>query len=174
MKRTSFNEGWQFRRKVNSFAELGGAGAAYTDVVLPHDALIHERRDPDGEGAVAFFPAGAYQYRKTFLAPADLDSKRVVLQFEGVYRDATVHINGAYAGQRPYGYSGFTIDAEKFLRPGEENLIEVESRHGEDSRWYTGAGIYRDVWLHVGSHVHIPVHGLRVSAEEIDARGCCH
>lgn len=171
MKRTSFNEGWQFRRKVNSFAELGGAGAPYTDVVLPYDALIHERRDPHGEGAVAFFPAGAYQYRKTFLAPADLDGKRVVLQFEGVYRDATVHINGAFAGQRPYGYSGFTIDAEKFLRPGEANLIEVESRHGEDSRWYTGAGIYRDVWLHVGSQVHLPVHGLRVSAVDIDAEG---
>lgn len=171
MKRTPFNEGWQFRRKVNPFAELGGASAPYADVVLPHDALIHERRDPDGEGAVAFFPAGAYQYRRTFLAPADLDGKRVVLQFEGVYRDATVHINGAYAGQRPYGYSGFTIDADKFLRPGEENLIEVESRHGEDSRWYTGAGVYRDVWLQVGSQVHIPVEGLRVRAEDIDAEG---
>ena len=72
---------------------------------------------PTVKGAVAFFPAGAYQYRKTFLAPADVDSKRVVLQFEGVYRDATVHINGAYAGQRPYGYSGFTIDAGQVSAP---------------------------------------------------------
>lgn len=171
MKRTPFNEGWQFRRKVNTFAELAGASTLYADVVLPHDALIHERRDPAGEGAVAFFPAGAYQYRKTFAVPADFDGKRVVLQFEGVYRDATVQINGVHAGRRPYGYSGFTVDADKFLRPGEANLIEVESRHGEDSRWYTGAGIYRDVWLHIGSPVHIPVHGLRVSAEDIDAAG---
>lgn len=171
MKRTAFNEGWQYRRKVNPFAELGGVSAPYADVVLPHDALIHEQRDPDGEGAVAFFPAGAFQYRKSFVAPADLDGKRVALEFEGVYRDATVHINGAFAGQRPYGYSGFVIDADRFLRPGEENLIEVESRHGGDSRWYTGAGIYRDVWLHVGPAVHIPVDGVRIIAEDIEADG---
>lgn len=171
MKRSSFNDGWQFRRKVSSFAELAGTSDPYVDVDLPHDALIHEGRDPDGEGAVAYFPAGAYQYRKTFIVPNDHDSQRVVLQFEGAYRDATDHINGAYAGQRPYGYSGFTIDVDTFLRPGEENLIEVETRHGGDSRWYTGAGIYRDVWLHVGPEVHIPVDGLQVSAQDIDAEG---
>lgn len=171
MKRTAFNEGWQFRSKVNPFAELGGVSAPYADVVLPHDALIHEQRDPDGEGAVAFFPAGAYQYRKSFIPSSDLEGKRIALEFEGVYRDVTVHINGAFAGQRPYGYSGFVIDADRFLRPGEENLIEVESRHGGDSRWYTGAGIYRDVWLHVGSSVHIPVDGVRIIAEDIEADG---
>ena len=171
MKRIAFNDGWQFRPKQNPFAELGGASTPYTDVSLPHDALIHEQRDPDGEGAVAYFPAGAYQYRRTFTPAADLAGQRIVLQFEGVYRDATVHINGSFAGQRPYGYSGFTIDADRFLRPGEENLIEVESRHGGDSRWYTGAGIYRDVWLHIGPAVHIPVDGLRVSASDVEADG---
>lgn len=171
MKRTAFNEGWQFRSKVNPFAELGGVSASYADVVLPHDALVHEQRDPNGEGAVAFFPAGAYQYRKSFIPSSDLEGKRIALEFEGVYRDATVHINGAFAGQRPYGYSGFVIDADRFLRQGEENLIEVESRHGGDSRWYTGAGIYRDVWLHVGSSVHIPVDGVRIIAEDIEADG---
>ncbi|MFJ2503522.1 glycoside hydrolase family 2 TIM barrel-domain containing protein [Microbacterium sp. NPDC087592] len=171
MKRTAFNDGWQFRPKQNPFAELGGVSTPYTDVTLPHDALIHEQRDPDGEGAVAYFPAGAYQYRTTFTPAADLAGQRIVLEFEGVYRDATVHINGAFAGQRPYGYSGFTIDADRFLRSGEENLIEVESRHGGDSRWYTGAGIYRDVWLHVGPAVHIPVDGVRVSASDIEPDG---
>ncbi|WP_262003085.1 glycoside hydrolase family 2 TIM barrel-domain containing protein [Microbacterium sp. Mcb102] len=171
MKRTAFNDGWQFRPKQNPFAELGGVSTPYTDVTLPHDALIHEQRDPDGEGAVAYFPAGAYQYRTTFTPAADLAGQRIVLEFEGVYRDATVHINGAFAGQRPYGYSGFTIDADRFLRSGEENLIEVESRHGGDSRWYTGAGIYRDVWLHIGPPVHLPVDGVRVSASDIEPDG---
>lgn len=171
MKRTAFNDGWQFRPKQNPFAELGGVSTPYTDVTLPHDALIHEQRDPDGEGAVAYFPAGAYQYRRTFTPGADLAGQRIVLEFEGVYRDATVHINGAFAGQRPYGYSGFTIDADRFLRPGEENLIEVESRHGGDSRWYTGAGMYRDVWLHVGPAVHLPVDAVRVSATDIEPEG---
>ncbi len=70
MKRTAFNDGWQFRPKQNPFAELGGVSTPYTDVTLPHDALIHEQRDPDGEGAVAYFPAGAYQYRTTFTPAA--------------------------------------------------------------------------------------------------------
>jgi hypothetical protein len=168
MKRIPFTDDWQYREKVNPFAELGGAVAPYVDVTLPHDAMIGRERDPEGDGAVAYFPGGAYQYRTTFVAPAEYAGRRVVLEFEGVHRDATVHINGAFAGQRPYGYSAFTIDADQFLRPGEENLIEVEARNGEDSRWYTGAGIYRDVWLHVGADLHIPVDGLRVSTPDVD------
>ncbi|GAA1447638.1 glycoside hydrolase family 2 TIM barrel-domain containing protein [Leifsonia poae] len=171
MKRSPFNDGWQFREKVNPFAELGGEVAPYTDIVVPHDAQIARERDPNGDGAVAYFPDGAYQYRKLFNVPAELAGSRIVLEFEGVYRDAMVYINGAFAGQRPYGYSGFTIDADQFLLPGEENLLEVEARSGKDSRWYTGAGIYRDVWLLTGSDVHIPTNGLRVSTPDIDAEG---
>lgn len=168
MKRTLFTDGWQFRQKVNPFAELGGASAPYEPVTLPHDAMIERERDPEGDGAVAFFPGGAYQYRRSFAVPTAWEGRRVVLEFEGVYRDATVHINDDYAGQRPYGYSAFTIDADAFLRPGEENVIEVECRNGQDSRWYTGAGIYRNVWLHTGADLHIPVNGLRVSTPDIE------
>ena len=171
MKRTLFDDGWQFREKVNPFAELGGQASPYADVVLPHDAVIGRDRDPHGDGAVAYFPGGAYQYRKEFVAPAELAGRRIVLEFEGVYRDAVVHINGAFAGQRPYGYSMFTVDADDFLRPGETNLIEVEARNGQDSRWYTGAGIYRDVWLLTSADVHVSPHGLRVSTPDVDAEG---
>ena len=169
MKRTSFNDGWQYREKVNPFAELAGISAPFEDIALPHDAQISRARDPEGDRAVAFFPPGAYQYRKTFTVPSEFDGKRLVLEFEGVYRDATVHINGNFAGHRAYGYSGFAIDADTHLRPGEENTIEVEARNGEDSRWYTGAGIYRNVWLHVGSEVHIPVDGVKVTTPDIEA-----
>ncbi|MFF2053543.1 glycoside hydrolase family 2 TIM barrel-domain containing protein [Leifsonia sp. NPDC058194] len=168
MKRTLFNDGWQVRQKVNPFAELGGATVPYEPVTLPHDAQIGRDRDPSGDAATAYFPSGAYQYRKTFAVPEEFAGKRVVIEFEGAYRDATVHINGAFAGNRPYGYSTIAIDADRFLEPGAENLIEVETRNGDDSRWYTGAGLYRNVWLHVGSELHVPATGLRIRTPEVD------
>ncbi|MGW8484515.1 glycoside hydrolase family 2 TIM barrel-domain containing protein [Microbacterium sp. NPDC055903] len=171
MKRTLLNDGWQFREKVNPFAEIGGPSAPYVDVNIPHDALISRERDPNGDAGAAYFPPGAYQYRRTFDAPSDLGDRRVVLEFEGVYRDAMVYINGALAGQRPYGYSVFRVDADQYLRPGEENLIEVEARNGQDARWYTGAGIYRDVWLLTARDVHVAPAGLRVTTHDSDGLG---
>ncbi|MCS5735892.1 glycoside hydrolase family 2 TIM barrel-domain containing protein [Herbiconiux daphne] len=170
MKRIPFTDGWQFREKVNPFAEIGGPGAPYEPVVIPHDASIGRPRDPRGEPAAAYFSGGAYQYRASFPTPAD--ASQVVFEFEGVYRDAMVYINGDFAGQRPNGYAAFTVDAGPLLRPaGETNEILVEARAHRDSRWYTGAGIYRPVWLLTGSDVHIPSGGLRVSTPDVDALG---
>ncbi|MBB2946523.1 beta-galactosidase [Actinoplanes lutulentus] len=167
MHRTSFNEGWEFRPKVNPFAELSGASAPWETVTLPHDAMIGQDRDPAGDPANAYFPGGTWEYRKTFHLPEHLVGKRILLEFEGVYRDATVFINGVYAGQRPYGYSLFRVDAGRFLRPG-DNEIRVEARAHKDSRWYTGAGIYRDVWLLDGDLVRIAPDGVVVTTPDID------
>jgi len=174
MIRTSFNDDWQVRPKVNPFAELSGHGVPFRPVTLPHDVLIEQHRAaPDGEvtmegAAGAYFPGGVFEYRKTFFVPEEYRGKRIFVEFEGVYRDATVHINGDYAGQRPYGYSHFHIDADRFLRFGEDNEIRVEARAHRDSRWYTGAGIYRDTWLLVGDVVRIAPDGVRVTTPDID------
>ncbi|MDP4501799.1 glycoside hydrolase family 2 TIM barrel-domain containing protein [Nonomuraea turcica] len=169
MIRTSFNDNWQFRPKVNPFAELAGTAVPYEAVTVPHDAMITRDREPTMDGAAtAYFPGGAYEYRKTFFAPEEHRGKRVMLEFEGVYRDATVFVNGNYAGQRPYGYSRFFIDADRFLRFGENNEIRVECRTHQDSRWYSGAGIYRDTWLLVGDVVRISPDGVRVTTPDID------
>ncbi|MGW1715537.1 glycoside hydrolase family 2 TIM barrel-domain containing protein [Streptomyces sp. NPDC002156] len=176
MIRTSFNDGWQARPKVNPFAELSGTKVPFRPVTLPHDAMIErERAAPGGEvtmegGAGAYFPGGVYEYRKTFAVPEEYRGKQILVEFEGVYRDATVFINGDYAGQRPFGYSHFRIDADRFLRFGEDNEIRVEARAHRDSRWYTGAGIYRDTWLLVGEVVRIAPDGLRVTTPDIDER----
>ncbi|WP_416971744.1 glycoside hydrolase family 2 TIM barrel-domain containing protein [Streptomyces sp. 4F14] len=171
MIRTSFNDGWQTRRKVNPFAELSGPVAPFTPVTLPHDAMIGQDRvapdDPEG-GAGAYFTGGVFEYRKTFAVPEELRGRRVQLVFEGVHRDATVHINGAYAGQRPYGYSQFIVDADPFLRYGEDNEIRVEARAHQDARWYTGAGIYRDTWMLTGDVVRVVPDGIRVTALEVE------
>lgn len=174
MIRTSFNDGWQYRAKVNPFAELMGASAPFRPAALPHDAMIEQERTvPDGEdameaGARAHFPGGVFEYRKVFSVPEEHRGKRVFVEFEGVYRGATVYVNGNYAGQRPYGYSRFRVDADRFLRFGQDNEIRVEARAHEDSRWYTGAGIYRDTWMLVGEVVRISPDGLRVATPDID------
>src|ERR1700722_12004517 len=174
MIRESFNEGWEFRPKVSPFSELSGAAAPYQPVTLPHDALIgQDRVPPDGHaqldgGAGAYFPGGAFEYRKTFSVPEEHRGRRILLEFEGVYRDAMVYINGDYAGQRPYGYSLFRIDADRFLRFGRDNQIRVEARAHQDSRWYAGAGIYRDTWLLTGGLVRIGPDGVRVTTPDID------
>ena len=138
-------------------------------MTLPHDALIGLDRDADSAQGVngAFFPGGAVEYEKTFEVPSEWRSKRVTLGFDGVYRDAMIFVNRDYAGQRPNGYVPFTISLDPYLRYGETNTIRVEARAHQDSRWYTGAGIYRDVYLHVGELVHIPPAGVRVTTPEI-------
>ncbi|MCX5356242.1 DUF4982 domain-containing protein [Streptomyces mirabilis] len=179
MKRTSFNDGWQTRAKVNPFAEMSGPKTPYRPVTLPHDAVIvQERTTPGGEptdvtmegGAGAYFPGGTYEYRKTFFVPQEHRGKRIFFEFEGVYRDAVVFVNGDYAGQRPFGYSHFHIDADRFLRFDEDNEIRVEARAHRDSRWYTGAGIYRDTWMLVGEVVRISPDGVRVTTPDIDEK----
>ncbi|MFB4278612.1 glycoside hydrolase family 2 TIM barrel-domain containing protein [Nonomuraea sp. MTCD27] len=169
MIRTSFNDNWQVRPKANPFAELSGHSVPYREVTLPHDAMIEQTRVPSEEGAGAYFPGGVYEYRKTFFVPEEHRGRRIAVEFEGVYRDAAVFVNGDYAGQRPYGYSLFRVDADRFLRFGQDNEIRVEARAHQDSRWYTGAGIYRDTWLLVGGPVRIAPDGVRVTTPDIDA-----
>ena len=173
MFRVSFNDGWEFRPKVSSFAELGRGGAPWRPVTLPHDAMIGQQRvAPDGGsadgGANAYFPGGVFEYRKTFRVPEEDRGRRILVEFEGVYRDAMVYVNGNYAGQRPYGYSLFRVDAGRFLRFGADNEIRVEARAHKDSRWYTGAGIYRDTWLLTGALVRIAPDGVRVTTPDTD------
>ena len=144
-------------------------------MTLPHDAMIErERAAPGGEvtmegGAGAYFPGGVYEYRKTFAVPEQHRGKRILVEFEGVYRDAVEYVNGNYAVQRPFGYSHFFIDADRFLRFGQDNEIRVEARTHLDSRWYTGAGIYRDTWMLVGEVVRIGADAVRVTTPDIDA-----
>lgn len=175
MIRVGFNDDWQVRPKVNPFAELAGAAVPFEAVMLPHDAMIGQERVPPGgevtmeAGAGAYFPGGVFEYRKTFFVPAEHRDKRILIEFEGIYRGATVRVNGDYAGQRPYGYSLFCVDAGRFLRFGQDNEIRVEARAHQDSRWYTGAGIYRDTWLLIGGLVRIEPDGVRVTTPDIDA-----
>jgi beta-galactosidase len=140
----------------------------YADVRLPHDAMIGQDRSPDLTPATAYFPGGAYQYRKVLTRPEHPDGGRAILEFEGVYRNAMVYLNGGYVTGHAYGYTGFTADLTPLLVPGENTLL-VEARSYQDSRWYTGTGIYRPVWLWTGGPLRIAVDGVTVTTPDIDA-----
>ncbi len=131
-------------------------------VTLPHDAMLHTQRKPDAPSgsAGAFFAEGEFVYEKKFDRPA---AEHVVFAFEGVYKNARVFINGREAGGAAYGYIPFLIDADDYLVEG-ENVIRVECavKH-PDSRWYSGAGIYRPVWIWTGPKDSIEPRSVRIS-----------
>jgi beta-galactosidase len=170
MTTTSFNTGWTVRSKVSPYAQLQAPQDDGIPVTLPHDAMITLPRSADAVsgGRGAYFPGGVFEYSKTFDVPADLADKKVSVEFEGVYRDAMVFVNGVFAGQRPNGYSGFVIDLDPYLKYGAANTIRVDARAHDDSRWYTGAGIYRDTHLIVTGLVHVEHGGLRITTPDID------
>ncbi len=124
-------------------------------VTVPHDAMVHGQRKADAPSgsALAFFPGGTYTYEKKFNLPAEWLGKNVKLQFEGVYKNAKVFVNGKELGGADYGYIPFWVDCG--VLPEGENTIAVtcENKDQPDSRWYTGAGIYRPVWAWVGDGI---------------------
>ncbi|GAB2674699.1 glycoside hydrolase family 2 TIM barrel-domain containing protein [Nocardia goodfellowii] len=142
-------------------------------VILPHDAMFYERRDPHCRNSwnTGYYPGGVYRYTKTFVAAEDWRSGHVVMEFEGVYQNAEVRINGRAAGGYPNGYTVFRVDADSFLDYGSNNTVEVVARNDgpPNSRWYSGSGIYRPVNLLVGGPVHIAPDGLRIHITELDS-----
>ncbi|MDE7188031.1 MAG: glycoside hydrolase family 2 protein, partial [Lachnospiraceae bacterium] len=144
MKKIAWNEDWIFRKQDGEQRK----------VILPHDAMIEEERDPDAPSgsAGAFFPGGFYTYEKRFTAKA---GEHLEFYFEGVYRNAKVLINGKEAGGAAYGYIPFAVCADDYVVEGENVLtVTVDNTQCPNSRWYSGSGIYRSVWMYRGGKEH--------------------
>ncbi|WP_426592651.1 glycoside hydrolase family 2 protein [Cellulomonas sp. McL0617] len=171
MTRETLTDGWSVRRRTTPFQELASAGASdWTDVLVPHDAVVGLDRVPGlphGE-TTGYFPGGAFEYRRTLAVPVDWHGQQVALEFDGVYRDAMIYVNGVLAGQHAYGYSRFTVRIDPFLNRGQDNEIRVACRAHQDSRWYTGAGLHRDVTLVVKPAVHLVREDVCVTTPEVD------
>ena len=169
MKRENFNSGWLFCRGSGTALERTINGSQTpVPVTLPHDAMIGEARDPQTPtgNATGYYPAETVHYTKEF--EWDGPSDAAYLEFEGIYHNAAVYINGCLAAQHPNGYTAFTVDISPFLKPG-KNTVKVLVRNGvPSSRWYTGTGIYRDVWLYRAGGVHIAPNGVRITVTEAD------
>ena len=157
MQRIDFNKGWEY-------AHLGEEDRKAVE--LPHDAMLPEPCSPACPGGknTGWVEGRDYVYEKTFRAEEAWKEGEAVLEFEGVYRNAKVYLNGEEAGGCRYGYSNFYVDLKPYLRFGQENAVRVEAFNADqpNSRWYSGAGIYRPVWLYLMPKEHILLNGIRI------------
>ena len=168
----NFDDQWHFYKGDAKGAEQPAfRDSAWRSVRLPHDWSIEGPYSADHASGTGYLPGGVGWYRKSFSLPESAKGQKVFIEFDGVYRDSDVWINGHLLGHRPYGYSSFEYDLTGHVNFGAKaNVLAVRVDHSEegDSRFYTGSGIYRHVWLtitapvhiaHWGSFVHTPVAG---------------
>ena len=168
MRAISFNTGWTCRHK-DPLLHLDGSNAA-KPVTIPHDAMLEEHRDalaPSGKNG-CWFEGFDYLYEKTFTVPADWADKTLLLEFEGVYQQAEVMLDGEKLAFRPYGYTNFYVDLTGKLTPGEHTLSVIARNADQPNcRWYSGAGIYRPVTLWMADKAHIAVNGVKIRTVSI-------
>ncbi|WP_340029336.1 glycoside hydrolase family 2 TIM barrel-domain containing protein [Paenibacillus sp. FSL H7-0940] len=169
MIKTSFNADWLVGSKPGLFGEWVTDKKPHKLVTLSYDAMWANERLKDGRGTIACYPEGEYEYKKSFFVPEEYRNKRVTFEFEGVYNQAMVYINGDFAGQHPYGYSNFYIKADRFLKYGQKNEISVIANNYKDSRWYSGAGIYRNTKMIIGNLAHVALDGVKITTPEVSA-----
>lgn len=171
MKAQLFNQNWKFWADQDAFALVWTVPDSAKDVTLPHDAMLEELPHPESpnQGKAAFRDGKSYTY-VTYITPSEEDrQKTLMLKFEGVYMNAKVYINEEFAAKCPYGYSGFYVPLNGYLRYGEKNEIRVAVKNNgmPSSRWYPGGGIYRDVYLLTGGKAYIKPEGVQVAAENL-------
>ncbi|ODM27047.1 sugar-binding protein [Clostridium sp. Bc-iso-3] len=167
----SFNEGWKFNKgDVNNGHSISYDDSKWSDVTLPHDWSIFNsfnQWSPAGDSG-GYLDGGIGWYRKTFTVPQNYSGKKVSIVFDGAYMNSQVWINGAFLGIRPYGYSSFEYDLTPYLNIGGKNVIAVKLNNNQpNSRWYSGSGIYRNVWLTVLNPVHVDYCGMFVTTPTV-------
>jgi len=177
----SLDQGWRFHLgDVTEGEKPQTADADWRPLDVPHDFSIEgppgadpatmegpfDRKSPGGSGSGSL-NGGIAWYRKTFTLPEDAKGKRVFVRFDGVYMDSDVWLNGTHLGKHPYGYTGFQYDLTPQMKPG-GNVLAVRVHVQQPcSRWYSGAGIYRHVWLTITDPVHVAQWGTYVTTPEV-------
>ncbi|EMI56640.1 glycoside hydrolase family 2 TIM barrel-domain containing protein [Rhodopirellula sallentina] len=174
--RVNFDRGWSFHHGEldgNTFEQKRLDQTGWIPIDLPHDFGIEgpfEKSNPSG-GPGGYLPGGIGWYRKSFELSKELSDECVSICFDGVYMNSEVWINGHSLGVRPYGYISFHYDLTPYLNPNGENVLEVRVDNAKQpsSRWYTGSGIYRHVWLTTTSKIHVAQWGTQIATPNITA-----
>lgn len=166
-----FNNGWRFR--LGDIAEAKNKvfdDGVWRELTLPHDWSIEGRFDKDAPAGNdgGYLPAGIGWYRKTFELPKAIEGRKYQLYFEGIYMNSEVYVNGQRAGGHPYGYSSFFVDITSYVKTGKNTVaVRVDNSQQKNCRWYTGSGIYRNVWLVESELVHIANWGIQVTTPDL-------
>jgi len=173
-ERTSFNTGWKFSLAGNDDSPKGDFDdSGWRLLDLPHDWSIEgefSESNPASAGGGAL-PGGTGWYRKTFKIDPSKKEKLIYIEFDGVYRNSEVWINGNYLGKRPYGYSSFRYELTPYLIFGDEMnvlAVKVDNSQQPNSRWYSGSGIYRNVWLVSTGKIAVDHWGTFVTTPEVN------
>lgn len=171
MKQELFNDDWLFWYDENSFALVWNIPEQAQKVTLPHDAMISEKPYAESKNGnnTGFRDGKNYVYVKIFTAEEEDLYKENILKFEGSYMNTFVYVNGQLAGKHHNGYTSFYVNMKDFLHLG-ENEIRVQVRNGamSNSRWYSGGGLYRDVYLLSSDLLHVSATGSKIKTVELE------
>jgi beta-galactosidase len=157
-----FNDGWEFTKQAIGcdIEDILENKDVWQKIDIPHDWVIYD---------TAFFQESCEGwYRKHFFIEREDKTRRYLLRFEGIYMDSTVYVNGIIVGEWKYGYSTFEFDITGALKAGENEILVRAVLQMSNSRWYTGGGIYRNVWLGIVPDVYLPSDGIYISTEKSD------
>lgn len=171
-----FNKEWKFALGDQpQFRDSIYNDASWRVLNLPHDWSIEGAFDKSIGGSGGFFPVGIGWYRKTFTLPENMKSKQLIIQFDGIYMNSEVWINGNFLGRHPYGFTTLQYDITEFIKSGKGEIntiaVRVDNSIKESTRWYTGSGIYRNVWLLATNFVHFDSYkGVSITTPEVSAQ----
>ncbi|WP_366185062.1 glycoside hydrolase family 2 TIM barrel-domain containing protein [Flavobacterium ovatum] len=170
--RINFNADWKFSLSNNIlYAAEKYQDKDWHNINLPHDWSVEFDFSDKNTGRNAFLPGGIAWYRKTFEIPNDYKGKHIEIQFDGIYKDSKIWVNGYPVGAQHDGYTSFYFDITELLHAGKSNTISVKVDNSiqPNCRWYSGSGIYRDVWLTVVNSAHIETWGTYITTPEVSA-----
>lgn len=172
-RKVSFNSDWSFHLNDSlKDNDTISTTTAWRSLDLPHDWSIEgkfDEKSPAGYGGGAL-TGGLGWYKKTFKVAAEDSTKITTITFDGVYRNSQVWINGHYLGKRPNGYIGFQYELTPYLNYGDQNneiIVKVDNSKQPNSRWYSGSGIFRNVWLETTDKLHVAQWGTYITTPKV-------
>jgi len=173
VRRLGFDRGWRFQlgEIPDAIWRASLDDSGWRSVDLPHDWSIELDRDPGSPSGSAggYFPTGVGWYQKRLAASDEWRGKKVLIEFDGVYTNAEVWLDEHFLGRHPYGYTSFHYYLTSHLKGGAEHVLRVlvDNSCQPNSRWYSGSGIYRHVWLWLGDRLHVPLDGVWVATPDV-------
>ena len=174
MIKVKFNDNWKYA-DFGKCKDIFDSEPDFHDIKLPHDAMRDNERTEDNinGNTTGFCSGGSYVYIKKYYVDSKLKGKYIKLEFEGVYMNAMVYVNGTFAGKCPNGYVNFYVDITNFLNYDEENEIKFVVKTDMElcSRWYSGSGIYRDVNILIGNPLRIKEDGVKITTSSVSKEG---
>ncbi|MBO0600619.1 Ig-like domain-containing protein [Sporosarcina sp. E16_3] len=174
-RRINFNDEWRFQRETNesivSVPNPKFDDSSWRQLNLPHDWSIELEFNPNSPATheAGYLDGGIGWYRKTFTIPLSMEGKKVFIDFDGVYMDSTAYLNGELLGIYPFGYNAFSYDiTDKLHKDGRENVLVIKVNNKQpSSRWYSGSGIFRNVYLTVTSPIYVARYGVFVTTPDL-------